>query len=117
MQEFSFYPETYLLPSDYSKILKKHTRSKVYIVKPENGCQGQGIFLIQNPLKLEKERSLVVQEYMSSPMLLDGLKFDLRLYVLVTCIAPLRVFLYDDGLVRLATEGTNGPIASLREAF
>ena len=46
----------------------------------------------------------VVQEYLSNPLLLDGFKFDCRLYVLLTGCDPLCVFLYPDGLVRLATE-------------
>ena len=82
---------------------KKHVSGKIYIVKPENGSQGNGIFLTQNPFKLDKVSNVVVQEYLYKPMLLDGLKFDMRIYVLITCINPLRVFLYDEGMVRLAT--------------
>ena len=39
---------------------------------------------------------------------MDGLKFDLRIYVLLFGVDPLRVFLYKDGLTRLATEPYKG---------
>ena len=35
---------------------------------------------------------------------MDGLKFDLRIYVLLYGINPMRIFLFKDGLVRFATE-------------
>ena len=36
--------------------------------------------------------------------MIDNLKFDLRLYVLILSCDPLRVFLFQDGIVRFATD-------------
>ena len=45
----------------------------------------------------------VVQEYIERPLLIDKMKFDLRMYVLLLGIDPVRIFLFKDGLARLAT--------------
>lgn len=47
---------------------------------------------------------MVVCEYIANPLLINNLKFDLRIYVAVTGVNPLRVYIYEEGLTRLATE-------------
>jgi hypothetical protein len=49
------------------------------------------------------QNQYVVQKYIAKPFLIDGFKNDLRLYVLVSSISPLRAHLFHDGLVRLCT--------------
>lgn len=39
----------------------------------------------------------------SQPFLIDGFKFDMRIYVLLTSCDPLRIFMYEEGLARFAT--------------
>jgi hypothetical protein len=49
-------------------------------------------------------RKIIVQQYILHPLLIRGLKFDLRFYVALTSLDPLRVYLFNNGLVRLATQ-------------
>lgn len=41
---------------------------------------------------------------MRNPYLVDGYKFDLRIYVMITSWDPLQIFIYKEGMARFATE-------------
>jgi len=71
-----------------------------------------GIFLTRNYDWLIQGEHYVAQKYLHKPFLIDNLKFDLRIYVLVTGVSPLRCFIFKEGLARFATEEYKSPMGS-----
>eukprot|EP01136_Pigoraptor_vietnamica_P015573 Opistho-1_new@58907 len=88
----------------YDEKKKKGGEDVKYIVKPTNSGAGKGIFVVDSAASLTKiKHDMIVQPYLNNPYLIDGYKFDLRTYVLVTSISPLRIYMYQEGLVRFAS--------------
>lgn len=61
------------------------------------------LFCLFQPDQIPKGESVVVAKYIDKPLLVDGHKCDLRLYVCVTSFDPLLIYMYEEGLVRFAT--------------
>jgi tubulin polyglutamylase TTLL6/13 len=112
-KDYTFFPQSWIMPQDWMEFQRQHKtkKSPCYISKPDHGCQGKGIFLFKDPQEIadRKKEEMVVQTYLGNPCLMDGYKFDFRVYVLVTSVNPLRIFVYDDGLARFATEPYHTP--------
>ena len=76
----------------------------VWILKPIGLSRGRGISMVDCISDVTYGEQMVIQRYVPNPLLVDGYKFDLRLYVLVTSFAPLEAFIYREGFGRFATE-------------
>jgi len=119
------WPRTWILPDE--KVPKRSFKNSYLIFKPSVGAQGDGIYLIKSQEELKRRllitnatsnpRSGVVQKYVSNPLLLNGFKFDFRLYIVYFLGVDTsndnkivhKAFLFDDGLVRFCTSKYEKP--------
>uniref|UniRef100_A0A183AWM1 Tubulin--tyrosine ligase-like protein 9 n=1 Tax=Echinostoma caproni TaxID=27848 RepID=A0A183AWM1_9TREM len=67
-------------------------------------ARGIGVRLITKWAQVPKKRPAIVQKYLARPFLINESKFDLRIYVYISSINPLRVYIHEDGLVRFASQ-------------
>lgn len=118
---FDFLPKTYVLPKDVDTFMDVYENNKNYlwIVKPNAASQGKGIYLLRdlNELPNGENEVSVVSRYIHNPLLIQGLKFDLRVYVLVTSFEPLRAYMFREGLTRFATELYSTKKEHLKDAY
>ena len=114
-EEYQFYPKSWSYPEECSElnsyIEQKNQvgESPTFIFKPSYGSLGAGIYLFKDLSDVNYPEPAVIQEYISNPLLLEGLKFDLRLYVLVASYDPLEVYISSTGLTRFCTTPYEAP--------
>ncbi len=106
-----FHEEFSKLGQFYGRLEDCHN---LWIVKPASNARGNGIFVTDRLTDILKEDKLdavgkdtLVQKYLESPLLLElqgfEYKFDIRQWVLVTCLAPLTVYLFSGFYCRLCS--------------
>jgi hypothetical protein len=106
---YSFIPATYIFPAEFSAFLRQHSgHDRMYVIKTDNGSLGDGVRFISQDDTVEStaDRS-VAQEYIES-MTLDDRKFDFRIYVLISSITPLHIYVYNEGLARFCAQKVTG---------
>jgi tubulin polyglutamylase TTLL5 len=128
-KHFDIVPQTFLLPADYKELVFAHNKNKgPWIVKPVSvrhakmnffysffssfvlkvaSSRGRGIFLAKTPDEIQShiasDEQVVAARYISDPLQIDGHKCDIRIYAAVTSFDPLIIYVYEEGLVRIAT--------------
>lgn len=108
---YNITPQGYILPKGNVAWETSRARSPdaLWIWKPCSQSCGRGIKVLgseiseQDMQEMSRKRG-IVQRYVPNPLLINGYKFDLRIYVVVVSYHPLKVYLNSEGLVRLATE-------------
>ncbi|XP_046805483.1 tubulin polyglutamylase ttll-4 isoform X2 [Lucilia cuprina] len=118
-KEFGFMQRSYIMPDDIDDLRqvwpKNASRQTKWIVKPPASARGTGISIVNKWSQFPKDRPLVVQKYIERPLLINDNKFDMRIYVVMTSINPLRIYMYKDGLARFASVKYSSELNNLNE--
>lgn len=88
-----FIPKAFKIPKNTKEFLKyaSENRNAVFLEKHN---QHRGVYLKNvTAIDLSSGESFV-QEYVQKPFLVDGHKFDIGVYVVLTSVDPLRVYWY-----------------------
>ncbi|BAM40493.1 uncharacterized protein TOT_020000748 [Theileria orientalis strain Shintoku] len=104
-----WFPKSFSMPEDLKRVLHTLEKDVPLIFKPSNGSMGHGVKLVTVPHDITDEMLLnyTAQEYIARPLLLNGKKFDIRVYLLL--IGETRAFIYKNSLVRVCTEEYSYP--------
>lgn len=116
--EYDFYPNSWFLPAHHQNFLnffenerRKGSKDLWFIVKPDEGAQGTGIYLINHPSQIKDvQQKQLIQEYIADPLLMgEGLKFDFRVYGVIRSLNPLSIYVAREGMARFCTEKYEKP--------
>ena len=108
--DYNYMLETYSYPEDRDLIISKfenyyydsNSTDNIWLIKLKLSSIGHGISIMKKFPKLNK--NFLITKYLNNPHIIKGVKYDLRFHGLITGIKPLKIYLYNEGLVRFATE-------------
>eukprot|EP00124_Ichthyophonus_hoferi_P005577 Ihof_evm1s847 gene=Ihof_evmTU1s847 len=103
--------DCFVIPEQSSQLIETASlhKDKVWIGKLASESSGHGIEIYPGVESLKKKditKTRVIQSYVDKPFLIDSnggmRKIDLRLYVVVTSLDPLRIYIHPAGQVKVA---------------
>ena len=106
--EYNYMPDKFILPQDRDIVQEKMKEynifnlKEIYIVKPLASTHGKGVRILTDTTTVPTKG--ILEKYIYNPHLIKKRKYDMRIYVLVTGFRPLKIYIYDNGLVRFCSE-------------
>ena len=112
-------PQTFLLPDDMNRFKQEQESDNrlLWIMKPAASSCGRGIKVISSKTKIGKKGGYIISRYIANPHLINGRKYDLRIYVCVSSFDPLKIYVYKQGLVRFATQDYSTKKKNLKKRY
>ena len=95
MEAIRIFPRTFLLPRQIKDLMKEP--SDQFILKKKWGSLRRGCDLFNNKDEIKKNMHKydIAQVFIKNPLLINGFKFDIRVYLVVVC--GYGIFLYRNG--------------------
>ena len=94
----SYIPKAFNIPEELPE-LKEYSKKHTQIMFVHKNAGHRGIE-IKTPEEIvartDTDKKSFAQVYITNPLLIDGYKFDIGVYVIVSSISPLRVYIYED---------------------
>ena len=106
LESYSYPEEKDIIETKFKNYTFKNKKKDIWMVKPNIGLGGFNISILNNFSSI-KFKHYIITKYLENPYLIRGFKFDIRFHGLISTIKPLKLYLYKEGFVRLATEKHN----------
>ena len=106
--DYNYMPFKYILPQDrdtVQEIMKEYNIfniKEIYIVKPLASTHGKGVRILTDSTTVPTKG--ILEKYIYNPHLINRRKYYMRIYVLVTGFRPLKIYIYDNGIIRFCSE-------------
>ncbi|KAJ2951543.1 hypothetical protein O0L34_g13692 [Tuta absoluta] len=98
-----YIPKAFRLPKEREYFLKYASENPKAVFVEKNNQHREVV--LKNVTDMSMEGTKFVQEYVPNPFLVDGYKFDIGVYVVLTSVNPLRLYYFsDDVLFRYCPE-------------
>jgi tubulin polyglutamylase TTLL4 len=101
--EVPYYPLAFYPPDEYEELCEMWHSIPIWIIKAPALSRARAIHLSRPDDEPAPMLPYVVEQYIPRPLLVQGRKFDIRFYVLVTSAFPLILYLHQEGLALFAT--------------